>query len=72
MREMSDQAKKEGNDETAYIMLKRWLNSVEWLKRTRNKDGKSAYATSMTVDQVRSDISENNQPDISLYRQWNT
>jgi hypothetical protein len=56
MREMSDQAKKKGDDETAYIMLKRWLDSVEWLRRARNKDGKSAYATSITVGQVRSCI----------------
>ncbi|XP_028046252.2 ubiquitin carboxyl-terminal hydrolase 8 isoform X2 [Monomorium pharaonis] len=52
MRQMSDEGRKEGNDETAYIMLKRWLNSVEWLKRARNKDGKTAYAASITVDQI--------------------
>jgi len=70
MRQISDQAKKDGDDETAYIFLKRWLDSVEWLRRTHNKDGKSAYATSMTVDQVRSGVSSHleNQPDLSLYR----
>ncbi|XP_071581518.1 uncharacterized protein [Temnothorax nylanderi] len=49
MRKMSDLAKKQGDDEAAYIMLKRWLDSVEWLK-----DGKSvfSYATNMTVDQI--------------------
>lgn len=52
MREISDKAKKDGDDETAYIMLKRWLDAVEWLKRTRNKDGKSAYTTSITVGQI--------------------
>ncbi|XP_071553488.1 uncharacterized protein [Temnothorax nylanderi] len=54
MREKSDLAKKQGDDETAYIMLKRWLDSVEWLRRTRVKDGRSVYsfATKMTVDQI--------------------
>ena len=58
MRESSDLAKKEGDDEIAYIFLKRWLDSVEWLRRTHSKDGKSAYATNMTVDQVRSSVSK--------------
>lgn len=58
MRESSDSAKKQGDDEKAYILLKRWLDSVEWLRRTHNKDGKSAYAASMTIDQVRSSISK--------------
>lgn len=58
MREKSDLAKKQGDDETAYIMLKRWLDSVEWLRRTHNKDGRSAYAANMTVEQVRSDVSK--------------
>ncbi|KYN02885.1 PREDICTED: ubiquitin carboxyl-terminal hydrolase 8-like [Cyphomyrmex costatus] len=52
MRQNSDLAKKQGDDEKAYIFLKRWLDSVEWLKRTHNKDGKSAYAASMTVEQI--------------------
>ncbi|XP_077270514.1 uncharacterized protein LOC143901807 [Temnothorax americanus] len=51
MRVKSDLARKQGDEETAYIMLKRWLDSVEWLKRTRVKDGKS-YAANMTVDQI--------------------
>lgn len=53
MRQKSEQAKKQGDYETAYIMLKRWLDSVEWLRRTHVKNGKSVYAKSMTVDQVR-------------------
>lgn len=48
MRQKSDEAKKQGDDETAFIMLKRWLDSAEWLRRTRSKDGK-VYAN---VDQV--------------------
>ncbi|XP_024893330.1 ubiquitin carboxyl-terminal hydrolase 8-like, partial [Temnothorax curvispinosus] len=51
MREKSNLARKQGDEETAYIMLKRWLDSVEWLRRTRVKDGKS-YAANMTVDQI--------------------
>lgn len=55
MRKMSEEARNQGNDEKAYIYLKRWLNSVEWIKRTRDyKAGKSIYSTNMTVDQVGS------------------
>ncbi|XP_014467880.1 PREDICTED: ubiquitin carboxyl-terminal hydrolase 8-like [Dinoponera quadriceps] len=53
MRQKSDAAKKEGDDETAYIMLKRWLDTVEWLKRHRDyKDGKMTYSPNITVDQI--------------------
>ncbi|KAL6255320.1 hypothetical protein P5V15_013660 [Pogonomyrmex californicus] len=52
MRQKCDQARKDGDDEIAYIMLKRWIDSVEWLRRTHNKDGKLSYVTSMTVDQI--------------------
>ncbi|KAL6429093.1 hypothetical protein ACFW04_008107 [Cataglyphis niger] len=53
MRQKSEAARKEGDDETAYIFLKRWLNSVEWIKKTRDyKAGKSIYSTNMTVDQI--------------------
>lgn len=55
MRQRSEAARKEGDDETAYIFLKRWLDSVEWIKNTRDyKTGKSIYSTNMTVDQVGS------------------
>lgn len=63
MRQKSDQAKKRGDFETAYIMLKRWLDSVEWLRRTHVKNGKSVYAASMTVDQVGDDVSKIRQSD---------
>lgn len=55
MRQKSEVAKKNGDDETAYILLKRWLDSVEWLKKTRDyKDsGKSIHSTNITIDQVR-------------------
>ncbi|KAM0731384.1 Ubiquitin carboxyl-terminal hydrolase 8 [Formica fusca] len=53
MRQRSEAARKEGDDETAYIFLKRWLDSVEWIKNTRDyKNGKSIYSTNMTVDQI--------------------
>lgn len=53
MRQKSETARKQGDDETAYIFLKRWLNSVEWIKKTRvYKAGKSIYSTNMTIDQV--------------------
>lgn len=65
MREKSDEYKKQGDYEGAYILLKKWLNSVEWLRRTHIKNGKSVYATSMTVEQVRSDVFEVTSP---MYR----
>lgn len=40
MREIADEAIKERDYEKAYIMLKRWLDSADWLRRTRTKDGK--------------------------------
>lgn len=53
MRQKSEAARKQGDDETAYIFLKRWLNSVEWIKRTRDyKAGKSIFSTNMTIDQI--------------------
>lgn len=52
MRQKFDTAKKDGDDETAYIMLKRWLDTVEWLKKHKDyKDGK-LISTNITIDQV--------------------
>lgn len=57
MKQKSETAKKQGNDETAYIMLKRWLNTVLWLKKTPDlKENKSIYAAKITLDQVRCDM----------------
>ncbi|XP_067203764.1 ubiquitin carboxyl-terminal hydrolase 8-like isoform X2 [Linepithema humile] len=53
MKLKSETAKKQGDDETAYIMLKRWLNTVLWLKRTPDsKEGKSIYTAKITLDQI--------------------
>jgi len=55
MRQKSEAAKKNGDDEAAYILLKRWLDTVDWLKKTQNyKDGKSIYSTN--IDQVRNGV----------------
>ncbi|XP_032671756.1 ubiquitin carboxyl-terminal hydrolase 8-like isoform X2 [Odontomachus brunneus] len=51
MRQKFDTAKKDGDDETAYIMLKRWLDTVEWLKKHKDKDGK-LISTNITIDQM--------------------
>ncbi|RLU22130.1 hypothetical protein DMN91_006510 [Ooceraea biroi] len=52
MRQKFEVAKRNGDDETAYIFSKRWLDTVEWLKKTQDyKDGKS-ISTNMTVDQI--------------------
>lgn len=57
MRESGEAAKKKGDDETAYMFLNRWLDTVEWLKKTQDyKDSKSIYSTNMTIDQVRSRV----------------
>ncbi|XP_072764207.1 uncharacterized protein [Anoplolepis gracilipes] len=53
MRQKSEVARKQGDDETAFIFLKRWLNAVEWIKKTRDyKADNSIYSTNMTVDQI--------------------
>ncbi|EFN76019.1 Ubiquitin carboxyl-terminal hydrolase 8 [Harpegnathos saltator] len=53
MRQRSDTAKKEGDDETAYIMLRRWLDTIEWLKRHKDhKDGKTIYTANISIDQI--------------------
>ncbi|CAL1681665.1 unnamed protein product [Lasius platythorax] len=53
MRKKFEAARNQGDDETAYIFLRRWLNSVEWIKKSREyKAGKSIYSTNMTVDQI--------------------
>ncbi|RLU18415.1 hypothetical protein DMN91_008772 [Ooceraea biroi] len=59
MRQKSEMAKKDDNDEPAYIPLKRRQNTVEWLKKTQDyKDGKSIYSTSTAkVYTPNSDIS---------------
>ncbi|XP_011690756.1 PREDICTED: ubiquitin carboxyl-terminal hydrolase 8-like isoform X2 [Wasmannia auropunctata] len=49
MRQKADLARKQGDDETAFILTKRWLDAVEWLKRSHKS---TAYATSTTVDQI--------------------
>lgn len=57
MRKKFEAARNQGDDETAYIFLRRWLNSVEWIKKSREyKAGKSIYSTNMTVDQVGSRV----------------
>ncbi|XP_026827384.1 uncharacterized protein LOC113562345 isoform X3 [Ooceraea biroi] len=53
MRQKFEMAKKNGDYKTAYILLKRWLDTVKWLKKTQDyKDRKSIYSTNMTVDQI--------------------
>ncbi|RLU26363.1 hypothetical protein DMN91_000157 [Ooceraea biroi] len=53
MRQKSEMAKKNGDYKTAYILLKRWLDTVKWLKKTQDhKDRKSIYSTNMTIDQI--------------------
>ncbi|XP_026827383.1 uncharacterized protein LOC113562345 isoform X2 [Ooceraea biroi] len=53
MRQKFEMAKKNGDYKTAYILLKRWLDTVKWLKKTQDyKDRKSIYSTNMTVDQT--------------------
>jgi len=54
LKQKSETATMQGDDETAYIMLKRWLDIVLWLKKTPDlKESKSIYAAKITLDQVK-------------------
>lgn len=70
MRDKSEGAKKSGDDETAYIFLKRWLDAVEWLKKTQEyKDGKSIHSANMSVEQVnvwRIALPMSSQPTVAM------
>lgn len=53
MRQKSDDARKEGDDENAYILLQRWLETVEWIRKTTDyKTSKSVYSSNINADQV--------------------
>ncbi|XP_020293462.1 uncharacterized protein LOC109859531 [Pseudomyrmex gracilis] len=53
MRQKSDDLRKEGDDENAYIMLQRWLETVEWIRKTTDyKNSKSVYSTNINTDQI--------------------
>ncbi|KAG7197506.1 hypothetical protein KM043_007185 [Ampulex compressa] len=53
MRELAEKARRSGDHETQYIMLKRWLDSVEWLKQTQEyRNDKSYYLANMRTNQI--------------------
>ncbi|XP_011861580.1 PREDICTED: ubiquitin carboxyl-terminal hydrolase 8 [Vollenhovia emeryi] len=55
MQSKADQARKERDDETAYIMLKRWLDAVEWLRRMAShvKDSKSVHSYTKNIPDAK-------------------
>lgn len=58
MQKKSNEARQSGDDETAYIMLKRWLDTAEWLKRSQNYRSKSIQSVNIniTTEQVGNNI----------------
>ncbi|XP_015429538.1 PREDICTED: ubiquitin carboxyl-terminal hydrolase 8 [Dufourea novaeangliae] len=53
MYNMAEDSRKNGNEEVQYIMLKRWLNSIEWLKTTHEyKDDKTHSLPHMHANQI--------------------
>ncbi|OAD53212.1 Ubiquitin carboxyl-terminal hydrolase 8 [Eufriesea mexicana] len=53
MYNVAENAKKQGDEENQYIMLRRWLNCIEWLKNTQEyKDDKTFSLTNMNVNQI--------------------
>lgn len=57
MYNLAESAKKQGDEENQYIMLRRWLNCIEWLKSTQEyKDDKTFSLTNMHVNQVGSGV----------------
>lgn len=50
-------AKLQGDEEKQYIMLRRWLDSIEWLKNTQEyKNDKTFSLTNIHVNQVGSGV----------------
>jgi len=49
MQQKFEEAKKKGDDETAYIFLKRWLDTIEWLK----KPHKGSESIHFNIDEVK-------------------
>lgn len=53
MYNIAEDYRKKGNEEDQYIMLRRWLNAIEWLKTTHEyKDDKIYSSTHLHVNQV--------------------
>lgn len=53
MYKLAESAMMKRDEEEQYIMLKRWLNSVEWLKTTQEyKDDKKFILSNMNPDQI--------------------
>ena len=53
MKERGELAKATDENDTAFIMLKRWLSSVEWLKKTKwYRERRKQFDTYASSDQV--------------------
>lgn len=57
MFNLAENAKIRGDEENQYIMLRRWLNCIDWLKTTQEyKDDKTFSLTNIHVNQVGSGV----------------
>lgn len=57
MYNLAETARIQRDEENQFIMLKRWLNCIEWLKSTQeSKDGKTFSLSNMHVNQVGSGV----------------
>lgn len=74
MRDLAEKAKNQGDEEMRYIMLKRWLNSVEWLKKTPEyRDDKTFNLVIMRVnqmDEVKNILAELNKRLEARYKRY--
>ncbi|CAL7938989.1 unnamed protein product [Xylocopa violacea] len=53
MFNLAEDARIRGDEEYQYIMLRRWLNCIEWLKSTQEYKGEKAFSSSnMRVNQI--------------------
>nr|XP_003703489.1 PREDICTED: ubiquitin carboxyl-terminal hydrolase 8-like isoform X1 [Megachile rotundata]XP_012141270.1 PREDICTED: ubiquitin carboxyl-terminal hydrolase 8-like isoform X1 [Megachile rotundata]XP_012141271.1 PREDICTED: ubiquitin carboxyl-terminal hydrolase 8-like isoform X1 [Megachile rotundata]XP_012141272.1 PREDICTED: ubiquitin carboxyl-terminal hydrolase 8-like isoform X1 [Megachile rotundata] len=53
MYNMAENAKRLGDEEKQFIMLRRWLDCIEWLKSTQEyKDDKASTLSNMHVNQI--------------------
>lgn len=57
MYDFAEMARTKGDEEMQYIMLQRWSNSIEWLKRTPEYKDDKYSLPNMRANQVGSGVS---------------
>ncbi|XP_012281573.1 ubiquitin carboxyl-terminal hydrolase 8 [Orussus abietinus] len=65
VKDRGEKAKKAGERKKAYVLFKRWLNTVEWLKKTReykeNEKLYTAYVPNTQINEVKRMVEELSQ-----------